>query len=196
MTVMFEDSEQVMDYMDTHMEKTVFRGEEQNFLPTPHLDLVTTEAVIRTLVSNDDDLYLGEDEERFVRQVLAEGRKMFATCIYADLPLSCVKALFDFGLNDTKFPFKEEDCPAHKNKRKFRLNFLENQKRFNPAYLRLNSAQKWNNLTAKPLQLDEGKHSLLGQGAFGDVFKVWIHPAQRSFSSVRHDFLDDCREHY
>jgi hypothetical protein len=185
MTAMFEDAEQVVEYMDRHMAKTIFRGEEQEFLPTPHFDAVTTKTVIRALVSKDDELYLGEDEESFIRQVLAEGRKIFATCIYADLSLSCVKALFDFGLNDTKFPFTEEACPAHKNKRKFRLNFLENQKRFNPAYLRLNSTQRWSNLTAKPLKLDEGKHSLLGQGAFGNVYKVWIHPDQRSFSSVR-----------
>lgn len=185
MATVLDDVEQVLEYMDAHMKTTIFRGEEQIFLPTPNFNVVTAEAVIRALVLKDDDLYLGEEEESFVRKVLAEGRKMFATCIYADLSLTCVKALFDFGLNDQKFPFKEEDCPAHKNKRKFRLNFLENQKRFNPAYLRLNSTERWNNLTAKPLQLDEGKPSLLGQGAFGDVYKVWIHPDQRSFSSVR-----------
>ncbi|KAF1928584.1 kinase-like protein [Didymella exigua CBS 183.55] len=106
---------------------------------------------------------------------------MFATCIYAELSLTCVKALFDHGLNDYKFPFKEEDCPAHEEKGKFKSKFLQNQKLFNPPYLRLNSTQIWNNLTAKPLQLDEGK--LLGRGAFGDVYKVWIHPDQRSFSS-------------
>ena len=36
----------------------------------------------------------------------------------------------------------------------------------------------------KPIDYDENEDALLGKGAFGEVFKIGIHPDQRSFSSV------------
>lgn len=178
---------EIPDFIDANMAITEFRGEKQTFLPQTIFDLVTTEKVIRHLVARDEDLYLGpQEEEDFVRRILTQGKRMFVTCIYGELSLTCVKSLFEYGLSDKRFPFKEEDCPAHMAKRKFRLAFLENQKRFNPAFFALNSEQNWDEHMTKPLKLDESKNSLLGQGAFGDVYKVWIHPAQRSFSSVGH----------
>ncbi|KAF3052407.1 hypothetical protein E8E11_001850 [Didymella keratinophila] len=174
----------VIEYMDSHMTTVTFRGEEQTFLPRPNFDLVTSEAVIRSCVSRDGNLCLGHQEQNdFVHKICTEGRKMFATCVYGELPLTCVKTLFESGLTDAKFPFREEDCPLQKYKRRFKACFLENQKLFNSAYLDLNSEQEWDGRVAKPVGLDERRSSLLGQGAFGDVYKIWIHPDQRSFSS-------------
>lgn len=190
MIASFDGFDQLLEYMDAHMVTTTFRGEEQTFLPRPNFDVVTAESVIHHLVSKDGDLYLGPTEKKdLVRKICAEGRKMFATCVYGELPLTCIKALFEYGLSDAKFPFKEKDCPAQKHKRKFKSCFLENQKRFNTAFFDLNSEQKWDGHTSKPLKLDESKTSLLGQGAFGDVYQIWIHPDQRSFSSVGHSQL-------
>lgn len=186
MVAPLQDLDTVPEYMDDHMAATTFRGEDQTFLPTPYFDIVTAESVVRHLVSKDGNLYLGpQDQDDFIHKILTEGRKMFATCVYGDLPLTCVKTLFEYGLTDAKFPFREDDCPAQKNKRKFKSSFLENQKRFNPAFFELNSEHKWDGRMAKPVHLDESKSSLLGQGAFGDVYKIWIHPDQRSFSSVK-----------
>lgn len=181
----FQDTEQVMEYMDRYLTSTEFRGEIQKFLPRPNFDAVTAEDVIRILVKKDGDLDLEPAEkEEFVQKIVASGRKMFATCVYAEISLACVKALFECGLSDAKFPFKKSDCTAQKYKRKFQKDYLEKQRLFNVAYLHLNSEQAWTGQTAKPLTWDEGGSALLGKGAFGNVFKIWIHPAQRSFSSV------------
>ncbi|KZM23618.1 uncharacterized protein EKO05_0007461 [Ascochyta rabiei] len=179
-----ENAAEVLDYMDEHMATTEFRGETQKFLPNPNFDIVTSERVIRNLVSKDRQLYIGElENEEFVHRVRREGRKMFATCIFGEFPLTCLKALFEDGLSDAKFPFEEKDCPGQIKKRKFCGSFIGNQKLFNPAYLHTNSEQKWDGRVTKPIEYSESKSALLGQGAFGDVYEIRIHPSQRSFSS-------------
>lgn len=190
MTGELKNAAQVLEYMEKHLAKTTFRGEDQKFLPAPEFDKITSESVIRRLVQNGDNLYLGPGEEDdFVRKTYREGRKMFATCIFGELPLSCLKALFESGLSDANFPFEERDCPGQVNKRQFRKEFLGNQKLFNPAYFQMNSEQKWDGRVTKPVDYDEGKAALLGQGAFGDVYRIHIHPSQRSFSSVCRSIL-------
>lgn len=185
MCAKLENVNQVVEYMDEHMTETEFRGETQRFLPTPNFEKVTSEIVIRELVSKDEELYLGQQERNdFVQRIHNEGRKMFATCIFGDLPLTCLKALFDDGLSDSRFPFKAEDCPGQKNKRKFRTNFIDNQRLFNPAFFKMNCEQKWDGRVTKPIENDESASALLGQGAFGNVYQIRIHPGQRSFSSV------------
>ncbi|KAJ4353060.1 hypothetical protein N0V95_003713 [Ascochyta clinopodiicola] len=179
-----QNTEQVLEYMDKHLASTVFRGEKQRFLPRPNFEAVTAEDVVRTLVDKDGDLHLGPaEEEEFVRKILISGRKIFATCIYAEISLACVKALFECGLSDARFPLNEDDCTAQKYQRKFKKDYLERQRLFNAAYFQLNSEQTWTGHIAKPLMLDEGGSALLGKGAFGNVYKIWIHPAQRSFTS-------------
>ncbi|KAF9693554.1 hypothetical protein EKO04_008240 [Ascochyta lentis] len=179
-----ENVTQVSDYMDEHMTETVFRGEKQVFLPKPDFDIVSSESVIRSLVSNDEELYLGQlEKEELVQRIYREGRKMFATCVFGDLPLTCLKALFEDGLSDAKFPFDEDDCPGQISKRKFRASFIRNQKLFSPAYLEMDSEQNWDGRVTKPIEYDESKSELLGQGAFGDVYRIRIHCSQRSFSS-------------
>jgi hypothetical protein len=174
-------------YMNEHMEDIEFRGETQEFLPRPSFDIVTAESVIRHIVKQDGHLFLGEQErEALIKRIAKYGRKMFATCVYGGLPMTCLKALFDDGLDDGQFPFKLNDCPGQKDKQAFRVSFLKNQKLFNPAYLSMDSEQDWDIRITKPIEYNENKSSLLGQGAFGNVYRIYIHPEQRSFSSVCH----------
>lgn len=185
MAAPLKDFDQVPDYMDENMATTMFRGEEQKFLPKPNFDVVTAENVVRHLVSKDEELYLGlQEKEEFVKKIVLQGRKIFATCVFSDMPLTCVKALFEDGLTDAKFPFDEAACPGMKSKRKFRNSFIPNQKLFNPAYFDMDSEQDWDNRITKPIDFHECTTSLLGHGTFGNVYKIWIHRDQRSISSV------------
>jgi hypothetical protein len=179
-----ENHDDVLDYMDKHMANTMFRDEKQMFLPQANFDTVTAKAVIRNLVSRDSELHLGQHaQEEFVQDVFVKGRKMFATCVFSEMSLTCVQALFDDGLTDARFPFKEEECPGLRSKRRFRTAFLINQSRFNSTYFTTDSEHQWDNRVAKPIDFDE--RSLLGSGAFGNVYEIWIHSGQRSFNSVR-----------
>jgi hypothetical protein len=98
---------------------------------------------------------------------------MFATCVFSEMSLTCVQALFDDGLTDARFPFKEEECPGLRSKRRFRTAFLINQSRFNSTYFTTDSEHQWDNRVAKPIDFDE--RSLLGSGAFGNVYEIWIN---------------------
>lgn len=174
---------EVQSYMDEHMAQTEFEGQTQKFLPRPYFEVVTAEDVIKSLVSKDEDLHLSQPaQDDFVRKVLHQGRKMFATCIFSEMSLTCVQALFEDKLTDLEFPFKKEDCPGLKSKRQFYNTFLVNQLRFNVAYFEENSEYGWDDRMMKPIDFKES--SLLGQGAFGDVYEVEIHPEQRSFRNV------------
>lgn len=180
-----DNLEDVLDYMDKHMATTKFRNAKQTFLPKANFNAVTTEDVIRLLVSRDKELHLSQQaQDEFVKRVVREGRKMFATCIFSEMSLTCVQALFEDGLSDDKFPFEESDCPGLVHKRTFRNSFLVHQSRFNTVYFDLNSEHEWDDLITKPIDFDESL--LLGEGAFGHVYEIHIHGGQRSFSSVGH----------
>jgi serine/threonine protein kinase len=181
-TTSLDNLDDVLDYMDKHMASTIFREQKQIFLLQAALDAITTETVIRNLVSQDNELDLEQHaQEEFVQEVFAKGRKMFATCIFSAMSLTCVQALFDDGLTDTRFPFEEDECPGLKSNRKFRTTFLVNQSRFHTAYFKPDSEHQWDNRITKPIDFNEGL--VLGAGTFGFVYEIWIHPGQRSFKS-------------
>lgn len=191
----FENVLQVRAYANDHIAQTEFRGEEQEFLPTPDFNIITAESAIRAVVWNDEKLFLGQQErEALVSKIMQEGRKMFATCVYSSLPMTCLKALFDDGLSDRKFPFKIGDAPGQKDNQKFRAAFIKNQKLFNVAFFERSSEQSLDGGIRKPIDYDESEDAMLGRGAFGEVYKIGIHPSQRSFTSVRH-FVADLRPH-
>lgn len=180
-----ETSDQVADYMDQNMVETMFRGEVQRFLPKLHFDIATSENVIRCLVMKDKEVYSGQKAaEVFIRRIVLSGRRIFATCVFSGMPLSCVKALFEDGLSDERPPLKSSDCPGLAEKREFRNTFIPNQKLFNPAFLSLDSEQTWNNHVSKPIEFNEDSKSLLGSGTFGNVYQIQIDPNQHSLPLV------------
>lgn len=180
----FKNVDDVVDFMDAHMTTTVFRGEEQTFLPRPAFDRVTTKGMIRRLISQDSDLYLSSmNQDEFAAQILNNCRKMFAACIFSEIPLVAIKALMEDGLSDTKFPFSEHECPALKSKRKFRKVFLPNQSRFHTAFFDLGSVQELDPAIRLPIDFDEKR--VLGRGSSGPVYSVRIHGAHHSFPQTQ-----------
>ncbi|KAF3011217.1 hypothetical protein E8E13_011625 [Curvularia kusanoi] len=179
-----QTARQVADYMDEKMAEMMFRGEEQRFLPKPFFDIVTSKRVVRRLISADDELNLEEREAKaFTEQVLHDGLKMYATCIFSEMSLSLVKNLFAIGLTDKKFPLKEKDCPKQYQIRSFRNGFIMHQKLFNPAFISPNSELNWDKCIAKPINFTEDEESLLGSGTFGNVYEIELHSSQHSLTS-------------
>lgn len=171
--------------MDENMQHVTFRGVSQKFLPKFHLDSITTRNVMRIVITEAKGYYLGQQkQEELIETLYRKGRKMFATYVYSTLSLTCLVALIEDGLTDDKFPFKAQDCPGQFPKREFRNNFLRNQNYFHTAYFDSNSEQNLDGGITIPIEHDEGQDALLGEGAFGQVFRIEIHKYQRSFSSV------------
>lgn len=180
----------VLGFIEDHTARTMFRGETQEFLPKPFFDIITSETVVRRLISADDSLELDEKEARaFARQIVCDGPKMYATCILGELPLNCVKALFAIGLTDEKFPFEEKDFLTHRKFQSgfFLRRFMKNQMLFNPAFISPNSDLSWDNRIAKPINFQVNDESIFGMGAFENVYKIQLHPGQHSLSSVSYD---------
>lgn len=189
-----ETALEVVEFMERNMAITMFRGEEQIFLPKPSFDIVTSEIVVRNLVSTDEGLVFEHQErEDFIQKVVLHGSKMFATCIFSEMSLACVKNLFDSGLTDEQFPFKISDClaftkagspPDFISRRKTRSTFVPNQKLFNTAFFSLDSELFLDDRVAKPIDFDESMKYLLGSGSSGLVYKIHIHPSQHSLPVV------------
>lgn len=161
-----------------------FKGQAQVFLPKSAFDTVTNKDVISRLISKDEDLYLNPQEEaELVTRVHQEGRKLFATCVYCDLPMTCLKALLDNGHTDAKVPLTLDDCPRERHKRKFVTGFLVHQKRFNTPYFAHESSQSLDDRVI-PIWLDESRSNMRGKGAFGEVYPARIHRDHHSLSCV------------
>lgn len=183
-----QTAKQVADYMDENMAEMMFRGEEQRFLPKPFFDIVTSERVVRRLILADDGLNLREREAKgFAEQVLRDGLKIYATCVFSETSLSCVRDLLAIGLTDKKFPFTEKDCPKQYQSRSFRNGFIRDQKLFNPAFIVPNSELDWDKCIAKPINFLEDEKFLLGSGTFGNVYEIKLHSSQHSLSSVSYN---------
>ncbi|KAF2623989.1 kinase-like protein [Macroventuria anomochaeta] len=177
----FADTYQVFTYIQHNLSETVFRGERQKFLPKSALDNVTKKDTIKLVASEDESLFLEEkDLDEFVEHVGRDGPRLFATCVRADLPMSCVLLLLNKGFTDADMPLSEDDCPGPRLRKRFVSSFVPNQSLFNTAYFDLDTIQILDNLT-KPIAFDESKS--LGKGAFGTVFTIEIHPEHRSFPS-------------
>lgn len=189
-----KNTSEILDYIEANTVKYLFKGHEQEFLPRRDVDFVAAEETIRAVISKDNETWLSQkDKELFVKDTIQHGRKMFVTCVYGELPMSCLHALLKDGLTDKRFPFKLEDCAGQKDKRKFQKRFIVNQKLFKAAYFDLNSVLRLDGDIAKPIECDESDEALLGEGAFGQVFRIKIHKDHRSFSSVSYTLTSQLR---
>lgn len=190
MTTTFLTADAVEQFIIDSMVKTyTYRGEQQKFLPRGALEQITTREVINLVAIKDKNLYLNEEDlERFIDQVHQRAPKLFATCVFAELPMSYLKGLLDHNISDANFPLTETHCTMQNLARKFE-RVIDTQKKFFVPYLRMNSTQVLDNIT-KPIHF-ENEECLIGRGAFGNVYEVAIHKDHRSFSCV-----STCLYHY
>ena len=177
------ETAKLLDYVEEAMVTAKFRGQTQKFLPKPALDFATREGTIRGVIAEQNTGWLTiPEQEGFVFEICQRGRKMFIICVYAEKSMSFLRTLLNSGLDDSKYPFSSEDCPAQIGRSTFRNSIIANQIFFGARFFSLNSEQSLDDDMPKPINFDESK--VLGRGAFGEVVKVQIPEEQRDFSSV------------
>jgi len=177
----------VYDYLKEHMESFTFRANAQLFLSGKALHEITQRTVIERIISEDKEMMLSSQEAvSFIGKVHQTACKLFATCMYSEMPPSYLKHLLDRGLSDDDFPLVDGKHPVWSEKflRPSVRHFLENQKRFNAIFFEPDSFQSLDDSRPMPIAFDEEVASLLGRGAFGEVWKVRIHGDQHSFDCV------------
>jgi hypothetical protein len=189
----YEDSadpiRNIREYINDNIVELQYRGETQRFLSQEHLSHVVTPSAIRAVFEKDDDLFLDPlGEADLVEFVMNKARKTFVCVVYSGLPPSCLKALIDDGLDDSRFPFSIEDCRRHKDNQLFRAAFVNNQKIFDAPFFHFGLHQVLDGGTPKPIEFLEDHRGHANLGAFGTVQKVRIHPGQYSFPKVSEPF--------
>lgn len=179
------NTQELWDYMFNHMRNDMdFGSIDQDFLPRTAFEAATSRDVIRKIVAQDEELFMTtKDQEDFVRNVYQHGRKLFAICVYSELPMTCLKTLLDDKITDAMIPITGDQCRSIKHKKKIVTTFLPNQKRFHSAYFAMDDMQSLTKGMSIPIDYSTSK-SKLGKGSFGDVWKVQIHPDHCGFSSV------------
>jgi hypothetical protein len=188
---------EVYEHLENQMENFTFRAHAQKFLPRKVLQEVTQRTVIELIISKDREMALSSQETlRFINNVHQTACRLFATCIYCETPLSYLKYLLDGGLSDKDFPLDADKHPvwSPKHQRASVKCFLENQKRFNAVFFEPDSFQSLDDSCPIPIAFDEDVSSLLGRGAFGEVWKVRIHGDQHSFVCVRSLPENTCKD--
>lgn len=179
------DSDALWQFMDSRMVKCTFKAQAQDFLPAKALMEATRREVIKNIVLKDENLRLSPSEtSEFIDRICHEGCKLFLSCVYCSMPMSCLRNLMNMGFTDSNLPRTVDDCPSTENKRLFKTGFLVNLKRFYAPVFNMNSYQILDDTSPMPIDLEEELGNLLGRGAFGEVWNINIHADHFSFSVV------------
>jgi hypothetical protein len=152
------DAAEACEYLYENMETFVFRAYAQRFLPKQKLDEFTEKSNIERLILSDKDLPLDlAKKAEFAEQVFEKGPKLFATCIYSEMPMSYLKHLFDGGLSDQDIAsaIDERYSWMPRCSRSSVNHFTDNRKLFNAACFKTDSFQTLDANRAMPVAFDE-----------------------------------------
>ncbi|CAI6338060.1 unnamed protein product [Periconia digitata] len=181
----------VIKYMNRNMVRNKFEGHLQRFLPASKLEVVTSLEVIRNLVVEDQELILNNQEKANLPDRISHfGRKLFAICVFQEIPLLFLKAMLDNGLTDRSLPLSEEQFDSLISNRKMVKDFTDDQKHFNTMFFKENCNESMDEETSDQLSMPidyNGSKNLIGRGAFGAVYDVRIHPDHHNFTSNGRD---------
>jgi hypothetical protein len=175
------DPDSLSGFIDDNWKKYNFKENPQQFLPRKALDEATTIPIIEEFVRRGDLGLSPSEAVSFAHRVNSGAPKLFILCIYCDLGMKFLKGLIDKQLTDDNLPLSANDCPIPKQQRHFNSAFLTNQKCFKVATFNMNSDQALNNTCTIPIEHTDNRKSLLGKGAFGEVYKIKIDKDYYSF---------------
>ncbi|KAI4109377.1 MAG: hypothetical protein L6R37_000534 [Teloschistes peruensis] len=141
--------------------------DSREYIPRTDLMRVTSADMIRQIILEDPLEGLGQaGQEVFIQNVLRDGRKLLVMCVYAELPMKCLKAMMDSGHNDSTLksnPFDDKDIchPRHPKCGPRFKNLLRDQGSFNAAeFPNVGEHKQLHLSTVLPLQYyprDEGR---------------------------------------
>lgn len=175
-------------FIDRHMVTYKFRNHPQKFLPRSAVNAITELAVIRHIVQQDKVVLSNQEQEELVNRIYKQGRKLFAICMYCDKPIKYVMAMLENGLTDADLPLEKHEFGSLSEKGAFVRIFMAAQKHFNTVYLEEDQFQELVDDVADsfsiPINFEDTTANFKGEGAFGAVYQVKIHPEQRTFKCV------------
>jgi len=174
--------------------KMRYNWQKRMFIPRGDLDAIFTRSTVAALVDEDVTLHFPGpvslnnvrplERDRFVDDVTASACRLLAICVYVDLPLLCLQKLIMNDIKDIHLPLDDSHCPDERYRVKWHWwtlvqggfithTFYKDTQR--PLY------QEVHPQIVVPIMFDE-REDLIGEGGFGQVFKVAIHPDHHAFS--------------
>jgi hypothetical protein len=128
--------------------------------------------------------------ERFRDNLISDGHRLLATCIFCSIPLAALYCLMENEKKDSDMPLKQEDFPDEvyriDNMGKVKVSmFIAWQGSFK-AHEFLKAIPPLRHeipiQIVVPIWFDEDNP--IGRGGFGEVFEAKIHPSHHGFSTV------------
>jgi hypothetical protein len=187
-------------------EKMVENWRKQHFLPRGDFKYIFNDSVVGALLEDDESLksnspYCKELSSRgngfslddFKKEVIADGTRLLAVCVYSSWPLECLHRLMSKGIKNSHLPLKtsdfREELRTLKNMDDLKCDaFLNTQGSFIPhSFDRLNGPpvyQQIDDNVVIPVIFDDSESARLGHGFFGEVFRATIYPGHHEFSAV------------
>ena len=169
---------------------------KQEYIPRKDLDEIFSDDTIRELIYSDTSLQElasaspsgGEplDRDQFIKDISLAASRLLAICIYVDLPLACLYHLMANGFTNVDLPLTNVHCPNDMYRKKFGdfmkwqggfIAHMFNDDKGRPVH------QKLADEVVVPITFDE-EADRLGEGGFGEVFRVRIDPDHHLFSTV------------
>ncbi|EXJ69219.1 CAMK/PKD protein kinase [Cladophialophora psammophila CBS 110553] len=164
--------------------------EHQKFISHREIDILITKEVVSELLREDVSLretmpYLSDNMRgTLIKHIKTFTPRLLCLCIYVDLPLACLCELLDYGVDDSNLPLSIEQCPAVRWRTQWDL-MIQAQGIFLalefPSDLLFQDCEVSENIVL-PF-LSETPKKLIGEGSFGRVYKVKIHPDYDVFSA-------------
>ena len=161
----------------------------KKFIPRGDLDAIFSTATIIELINADNSLDALQDLNKatFAQDVISDASRLLALCIYVKLKLNCLYHLMQKGLKDTSLPLTDLQCPKEVNRVKFEHlikwqgGFIAHKftnDKSGPAHRQIPDE------VVVPIKFNR-KTDRLGEGGFGEVFRVHIDPDHHRFTPVR-----------
>lgn len=183
-------SDLVWDRMHERLERNKC-WREKNFLSRNETDAIFTDEVVEALIFNANGLIStsgplkASERANFVKKVQLKGTRLLAICIYGRLPLQCLYKLLQCDIEDANLPVDMRTLPeAARGRHCDHLGLF--QHRFVPFDFQLapENGQTFHQLSDDTvIPMFVGK--MLGEGGYGEVFEVEIHPEHHNFTPVR-----------
>lgn len=185
----------VRDYIeDEKMVTYNFMSHPQQFYSREHFDVITDPHVIHNVVAKELGLILNNREQAsLITKISKSGRKLFAICVCTEIPLDFLKAMLDNGLTDERLPLTKSQLDSLRQKTLYVKSFLGNQKQFNTISFTEDSHYCLDERFSDGFSIPIHRESVIGEGAFGQVWEVLIHHDYHDFSCVCLIFFGDSK---
>ncbi len=163
-----------------------WRGKK--FIPRGDLDAIFSRDTITELINADRSLddVKNLDKATFAEDVIRDASRLLALCVYVELRLDCLYRLIQQGCKDTSLPLTEPQCPKEVDRVRFE-NLIQWQGAFIAHKFTIDrdgpEHRQIPDEVVMPITFNRDTDKL-GEGGFGEVFRVHIDADHHRFTAV------------